>query len=1794
MAQSPELAGGEGFTFEGNVTAFYLSALLAQANAPGIEDRFVVQVSTQQRDFGQPLDDVIVDFESINNNPARLSLQVKRTLVISRTRTNKDFRDIISDSWLTFKKSDFRIHEDRYGAAVDTITAAKERTLKTLCEWARESMGSEHFFSRFDDEGIASQDIHTVKDDVVALLEEAKGDQLSNEEVYQFLSHFVLIRFDFLSEGATEPSSAINNIRSCLVPDDADKASLVWTRLVQLARASAGKAGQINRTRLVRNISPVASLTGATSFRQDLDRLSELAKSYANIIQDDIGGEKLDRTGVLEDLDSKLSSARVVQIRGLPGSGKSVMIKRAVQRALNVGPVIFLKAEQLEGSSWNSFAISQGLSTVSLEALLVEIGATGTSTLFIDAIDRIEKEKQAIILDLFRVITESPLLDNWRIVVSLRDTGIEVLRNWLGIFLNHLTVDTLKISQLSDEEAEVLASSKPYMRSLLFGTSQVQEIVRRPFFAKVLSQGYITDPDSSVFSPQSEVDLIENWWRRGGYNETGQNVIERQLVLLNLASARARQLNQPISLRQLPSVAHIEELKADGILQNAREGISINFSHDIFFEWAFFHVLAERESQWIEEIRACGEPPAVARVVELISQWEYVKGKEWKTSLVHAEASNLRSQWLRSWLLAPLGTAKFEFDESQFAETVFADDFRLFKKVLVWFQAEKTSPNTSILAGAFPQEQRQRFAYLLGWPSDLSVWRRLINFILRHASDIPKKLYPEVLAVFEVWQNALAGIENPISKAMLQQSSDWLISIDEVRTFDEPNESAAFWKDIPSLNDFRNSLRQLILRSSKAEPKITSAYLQRVIDSEKISENDYRDIISNSHIVVQELPQLVVELSLKYLCKELPDDSIAREKKEFRDRIEQRNAAQAKPKDERTFNDKMILSSDNVLLHSERGFNGHEWERLSIQDDYRNFSPASALREPFKSLFQSSPDEALRLLQELTNHAMTAWRQLHRHSRNRDGIPIPLELKFPWGSQKFWGTDREYQWFRSFGAPSAIGCGFMALEEWCFSELEHGRSADQLIKQIVEGNDGIAILGVAAMIALHTETVSETSLPLFTSQRLLAADRNRMGQELSSIANLIGFDRSDKLHIECIQAANARKIRQTQLLFMLPKFIFGKGKISERACHAILNFENELPYQYEGDRDIPEAQEYLLNQALEFAELAEHQNYQAYRSEDNSELITIVHVSPSAAQPENIARREEASKFLMLSNLWAWVFKFFEDNKLGDGLTVETAICIAKEADANNLFEPTGGEGEDKIFLDKRRGAVAATAALLLHAREGVSLENLEWAREVLCRAIHLQEIPDQMWSPRSSIPWHPVIYVALGIAADLREGTANNSAACDLLGLIAHPLECVSLTAIREACKLCPSNPKLTWAALHLAFSLCHIPPRSKQQLQSHGEENHSVNGYKSKANLVIEFYESNTEWSVLPLPPPAWIKVKQGEDQRRYRSHDDYDFDDTIESSVQWTKPDVTWHSKFAAEIIKHIPFNEIFDSGARGLLLDFLIGLLEWTNQKNAPSWVKLGRRNQSSTDIYEWTHGLGSTLGKVAGLLSLCEFKVHLLDPILKLEGDNCWSLLGPFTDTYICIYVYDSKIIPEDAAVTLDLCLGRFLQSTDFKSDSYRSGKFSGFHKSDLIRTFMFVSVEHADLASRYVNGDWSDIDRILPLVDRLIRAGGWAAPVMDPFLTLCERAQDNYPADVFADQVLITLSEEINNLKGWHGTFIPARLAGMVQHFAHREAPMELALAQKLLIILDILVDMGDRRSAALQLSETFRSIRLP
>jgi hypothetical protein len=1409
----------------------------------------------------------------------------------------------------------------------------------------------------------------------------------------------------------------------------------------------------------------------------------------------------------------------------------------------------------------------------------VKIEETGTPILFIDAIDRIEKEQQPVILDIIRTINQSAELKSWRIIASLRDTGIDALQHWLGDVIDGMSIETLPLANLNDEEAEELAVGNPSLRSLLFGSAQLEGIVRRPFFAKVLHQNYTMDPQVT-FQPRSEVELITNWWRLGGYNETGQHAVERQRLLLNLAQIRARTLNKPIKLSQLNAVTHIEALKSDGLLQSVRDGISVRFTHDIFFEWAYFYVLADHEDQWIAEIQTCGEPPALARVVELTSQWEYSKGENWHTYLESSQVSGVRTQWLRAWLLGPLGLPDLLTQDDEYTKTVFADNFLLFKKALVWFQAEKITPNQSIATLVISSALQQRYAYLASWPSDCILWRRFIDLILTHISHVPQRLYPDILPVFEIWQNVFFGTPNPVSRAVLLQCEQWLNAIDKINYREWRSYNASYWREVPELESFRKSLRQLILRSSMAEPAMVSNYLQQASQSSNLRKDVFHNVLAISHLLTQSHSDDIVVLSLACFKQELPANQLARETAEKQRSKQRLKAIQAKPKSERTPHEQAQL--ENASLFLTLGNTYHDWEQLCLDDGLQYFWPPSPLREPFHSLFQHSPNNALRLVQELCNHASTAWRQMHVYSNESTGTPVPLELTFPWGNQQFWGNDRTYQWFRATSAPHVLGCALMALEAWCFAELKRGRPVDALLQQIVTGNESIAILGVAVMLTLHTETVSHTTLPLLTSQRVLSADHQRMCQDMvSATTGLTSFNtETDKQHIEAIHTADARAVRQKELKgLILPHFISG-GEYSELLQSRILGFTDSLPFQYEEHRNMPQYRTKLLAEAKEYAELVEQSNYQFRSDENKPGLMIISHTSPSSAAPKHIARVKDAKKFLNFASLLAWASKSLEAKVIQDTFTLSEAIAAGKEIDAHDVLAQYA-VGEKETQLTIYRGALSATAAVVLMFREEIASEELDWARDVLMRALNRKEKVDRFWTPDTISFDHPLIFVGKGLTTEFHAETLQHDTVRNLLVLMTHPLKAVSLAATRESCTLWKVEPKMVWASLVLVFSRSCTSPRS---LCNYREQSY-IDLPPPDAETVIEsllkFTEGDGEWPHLPVPPSPWVKRLSSDDEG-----------DSSSDADKWDVPDIIWNAKDAGKILSLVPIESILVSERKDELLSFLQHTLSWTIQKYAKLGNQSGRDTHSLSEISEWSLELGTILGQLAGLMPFSSFKTHFLEPIIKLEDNHCLELLYPLVDIYICRFVYDAQTVPSEAVALLEACLNRLLECPEFEQNTLLCKSLSGFQQPRLVNTLMFISVKQAGGSARYANGDWSELSLILPIIDRFVRAAGWEPSVMSSYLTLCERAKMTYPAGMFAEQILSVLSQGADKLRGWQGTLLPDRIAELVQHFAHRDTPMTVDLAQKLLRVLDILVDIGDRRSASLQLSESFREIR--
>ncbi len=412
-----------------------------------------------------------------------------------------------------------------------------------------------------------------------------------------------------------------------------------------------------------------------------------------------------------------------------------------------------------------------------------------------------------------------------------------------------------------------------------------------------------------------------------------------------------------------------------------------------------------------------------------------------------------------------------------------------------------------------------------------------------------------------------------------------------------------------------------------------------------------------------------------------------------------------------------------------------------------------------------------------------------------------------------------------------------------------------------------------------------------------------------------------------------------------------------------------------------------------------------------------------------------------------------------------------------------------------------------------------------------------------------------------------------------------VSLEALNCAFNLWNLDDRFAWTALDLGMRIS-IGSRRKGVRSAYGYNPMDyIHSCEQSLSAALDTYFNKSEYPELTSPPPAWIFAPL--------EHDNFE-DEQCPTKPIWHSPDEIWRWDYAPKVLSQAPIDKIMlDPARQEQFLRLCDGLLAWTMDKINPSWEKdeSDRRDRKGTQLLEWRPKLSHLLARISGYLDANTVRTKFLDTIFSQEDELCVSFLTPYVSILICRHVLDAKIVRPNVLEILDSCLDRILEDQTFKRTGYRDGHLHGFDLPYLVRDLFFISVENANGAKRYANGCWDEINIVMPLIDKFVRAAGWMPPVTRAFLTLCERCGPSYPAEIFVDQILSFV--ESNNMPRWRGTDLPARIAGLIQIYTDRDHPLKPVLSQKMLRILDALVDLGDRRSAALQTSDSFKDVRI-
>lgn len=1780
-ATSTELTGGAGFTFEDTVVAYYLAALLREEHADG-QKGTVTSVAVQQAGQGHPMDDVIVEFDH-DDTRCRLSLQVKRSITISAAASNTDFRQIMAGAVATRTTPGFQSDLDAYGFAVEYVSEGRLRTFKRFIEWAESSPTGEDFVRRFAEGGAAAAEARRLRANLSALIEaESPGDEAA------FYRQFVALKLDGLMDDGALRAEIVNRLQELLISDEDGQDLLLFDRLCHIAREGAGTARTWTRRTLLSQLRGTVRLRVIPNYRADVDRLQSLSLAGMADVSEEIAGYRVERSALEEKIKGYLAEHRLVNISGLPGCGKSAMLKRIASEAATNGPILFLKADRLEGTSWQTFAVALGVRHSVIIDLLAEIGSAGTPILFIDGIDRIRPDQKGIILDIVRALEANEHLSNWKVLASSRNQGLEAYRTWFpATFYSGTGIGDIPIEPFSDDEAEALAEDQPHLRQLLFGP--VAEIARRPFFAAVLAQSF---PDG-VAAPQTEVDLIDTWWARAGYDAPEEAVPQRQRALWDLAENGVRNLGKNIATRDMEglTVTQIAALKGDHVIRDDDDGASYSFTHDIFFEWVFFRLLIEYGADWQRCLTEAGEPPLLGRVVGLLAQHTLVSPGKWTEGYRDLATRSLRPQWRREWLTAPPFTATFAQGQQEFQEFLGENDYALLEKLLVWFQAQHTVPNPLILQSDenLPQGvDRIRAADLLGWPSDFQAWGRLLDWLLALAPNLPARLLPSVLELFGVWQNVFAEVQNPRSSNILDLCSSWLIDLEGSEYSKGFSLNQGKWSDLggKARSNLATSLRIIILRSARAHPEPAVALFARAIANDRMRREAYSDLIRFTHTMADIAPNHVVALAETELMKELPQDRINRVRQEEQARREQLERIRAIPEQDRTDDQRRVLESA-LLLISPIGRDHVEHDDFGIDQHHQFYYPTSAQHEPFASLFAKNPEAALRLVRDLANHATQGWCQVR--AINRRGTPIPVVVEFPWGTQTFWGDWNVYCWFMGRQlAPNPLECAFLALSHWAFKQIESGRTTDEIIRVIVEGNECYAVLGLALVLALETFHVSETTLPIVTCQRLWRHDIARCAQEPTRDITLPSLGLIPDLTSEQTEAKeylDTRASRKRDMRELVMHSVLGPDEnLGLRLKEALARFPDNLPYETEEARSDRNFTASLKEFAERHAGLGDIANYRKHNTD--GEQTVISYQSPVTATPEQTQQIAANETYLKEMAVIGWARKSLADNTPSDGMTLADAIALARERDEASMFKERRDVGEYGP-----QSLIAAVAVCVI--RFGVpSSQDCEWALDVLARVENMKERPDTLYN--SKIPWHPTIDLINSLAHMRESNPSDAELVRRLIRLTVYPLGEVSNQAF--AVLLCDSDPRVAWIAARLALELAiyHRP-----KIEEDGRRDDRVNWAARKKSLrralrdlggngitplrkifrrVLRALGGNGIAPLTPLPP-AWVRTT-----RRGRNGQ-------LEDELTWVEPDPFFDAQFAVSALQHLPIEAWCQSDIyRPLLQRALQQFVAWTSERLMPSWREHGSDRDLAWMI-PWTRLLGDLLTRAAPYYETEVVRKEFLAPFLT-DDANGLRVLTPFADRTVARHVLDAQTIPGNTFDLLNDCVERVVRDRAFNPAADRAGEVHGHDLPELIRALLCVAVEKADGAARFVNGDWSQIELITPLVTRLVTATGWSPFVMGQFLTLCERAGDAYPLDAFAVQANAVLAAIENAKGGWAGTLLPARTAGIIQHLADANFPLQADQARELLRILDALIDLGDRRSAALEQTEAFRGIR--
>lgn len=1387
---NPFSTGGGGVTFEHLVGASYLVSLLAEDVPRGLDRGIIRSVAFQQRWSGAVLDDVVVSSRTADGQDRRLALAVKHDLTFSDAESNAVFRQVVSDCWRTFTGATewpFDPTRDRIGIGVGEYSAAVDKHLQEVLDWARHADSAAEFSRKIEIERFSSEQMRSYVEMFRAVLAESAGREICDEELWQFLTGLVVLHFDFEHGASRDTTIAWNRLLDQLVEREEAIARQLFDRLISLVDTYARDAGTLTSASVRGMLAGDFPLHDAVSCGPDLARLREHSDRTLRGIRTTIGDKlHLPRTQLLDEALDCLGANRVLIITGEPGMGKSVLLSSLADRLRREGEVLATSVEGLSGASLEAFASDLRIQN-DFQTLFAAVSSAPFRCFFIDRLEKaaFDSDRRRVLNDLIREVkrhNENVIsLDGhpdscWRIVAACRAGELDSLLPHLALRedVQHRFLQTVQVDGLTVEELNEVSEGFPRL-SYLISQEHVQELLKRPF---VLD--FLTLPELSL-SPQAlpevftEAWLMDWYWHQvirlaDGARDGIGDPNAREQTMLRLGKHILETGQAEMSIQELDAGA-VTGLALDRVVD--REDTLVRPAHDILEDWAAARILGSCHDELPQFLESCEESLALVRPLRLLAVRqleEHLSPDEWLELLSMLRGQeDLSPRWYQTVLTGPLFSPLLQDMLDAIELHLLANDGQLLTEMLQAIRTICTLPSpvlSELLAGA-PQPQLDKYLANARVPV-VEQWLPILSLLLKHKDQLPPKCLSEVAEVSSMW---MRQPDAPIRRQIGQMCLDFLTSD---RATAGLFKSAGLW-------------------AADCLPEPVEEFVYAALAA---NDPDLRELLLHDDSVdwiplCQHLPKVLVDATERLLCQRRQPDR---------------------------------FGGLDFYWCSHHGIRHVLGWRL----------PPTYMKGPFLSLLRLHPAQGIELVARITDYATAVWRECTQREGGR--TPVPQTVRLSDGDHEIWGDEGVYAWFRYPSlAAHGVTCALMALERWMDEQIKAGEDVTTLVETVLSSSSSSAIAGVCVSVALADwRTRAQSAMPLLEHPAFWFMDRARAVQELgapSFVDTFIGFAlEGDQNIAKRMAEAPHRRLRIDHLAYAV--LLGDSDEARETLQTAMKGFPESPPLFFEEEREDAA----LVAKRVQVCELiaaaADPESYEFVPGEEEGTFVIQVRLPKELEARERQSRRE-LGELEQIYKLFGWAWEVVKEGR-SEALSLQEALDLAQQF----VSEDNPGVRPASHLERVRAQAIALTAAALVERNlEWARTNNcLSWCREQLLTAARRPEESPPGDIPMSRYPWGFRRSAARGLPTLLRARPRDASIRRAIRHLCAHPKYEVRALLFGGLRVLWSTDSDFVWGCLRLGVRIAVRAPSARTSTLA-GRLKHSLwsLGYRTQGAIGL-----------------------------------------------------------------------------------------------------------------------------------------------------------------------------------------------------------------------------------------------------------------------------------------------------------------------------------------------------------------------